>query len=175
MIDGRRNSFVAALLLALISAGCAEHQAKRTDATVAIPTEATRNKLEPVFEISPAMTDLSELRRSEILAIQNVLKPQYRDRLQYTFDTAGTFVVLLASDSGGKSHLFAPALNSCHTPPAGLGDANCVHECSMIFEKQSWEAGTIPGNFGRCIDDSPIWLHPKKPLPNFLAYPPVGG
>jgi len=113
------------------------------------------------------------LRRAEILAIQSVLKVAYRNRLRYTFDSAGKFVVVLPDISNRKNQLFMPTLNSCHSPP-DLGGRRCLHECSVIFEKQSWEAAAMSGDFGHCLDNQPIWLHPHSSVPNFLIYPATG-
>lgn len=112
------------------------------------------------------MTDLAPWRRSEVLAIQNVLKAQYRDRLQYTFDSGGVFVVILPNLRGGSTPY---NLTFCHTPAEGYGE-HCLHDCSGVFEEQLWEAVPTMGSVGRCLDKSPIWLRPHDPLPNLQAY-----
>ena len=163
---------IATILLVSNMVACQSRQQARATviATSSSSSIPITRQLRPVVSISPAMTDLSPLRRAEILAIQSVLKVAYRNRLRYTFDTAGKFVVVLPDISNRKNQLFMPTLNSCHSPP-DLGGRRCLHECSVIFEKQSWEAAAMSGDFGHCLDNQPIWLHPHSSVPNLLIYP----
>ena len=115
------------------------------------------------------MADLGPWRRAEIVVIKNFLKPRYRDRLQYTFDTGGIFVVTLPYLRAGSTPY---NLTFCHTPAAGYGE-HCLHDCSGVFEAQFWEAVPMMGSAGRCLDNSPIWLRPHEPLSSLQAYQPI--
>ncbi len=108
---------ITTLFLASSIIACQTRQQVR--ATVVATSSASSipitQQLQPVVSVSPAMNHVSPLRRAEILAIQNVLKITYRDRLRYTFDTAGNFVVVLPDILNRKNRLFMPTLNSCHS------------------------------------------------------------
>ena len=101
----------------------------------------------------PVSVLIPKLQR-EIARIQAVIKPRYRNTLEYTYAGDGTFVVVLRSSEF--------VISSCRTP----ADPHiCVHECGLGFDENTWEASALSG-FGRCQDSSPAWLDPKLPLPS---------
>ncbi len=157
------------LLFALSIVDCQGRHVAQTDnspASSATPSQFP-HKFEPVASIAPAMTDLAPWRRTEVLAIQNVLKPRYRDRLQYTFDTGGVFVVILPNLRASSTPY---NLTSCHTPAAGYGE-HCLHDCSGVFEEQFWEAVPMMGSIGRCLDNSSIWLPAPRVASELASLP----